>query len=202
MPKQENPILRAFTQETHLLVLERSINALGRNFSEIEGKFDSHVDAITNKQEMDQKLDQISRIIDSYKEEYYALLKRSNKDSAHATLLSKLEDMIIKFSLDYVELEDEMIEYASVFKSANRIKKAITSNAYPIQDLTSDIVRSIFSYVVVIDNENYAVMISLQNRELTPEELKKAATAKPLLQSKCKSLTSNVEYINWKIVLH
>ena len=99
MPKQENPILRAFTQETHLLVLERSINALGRNFSEIEGKFDSHVDAITNKQEMDQKLDQISRIIDSYKEEYYALLKRSNKDSADATLLSKLEDMIIKFKI-------------------------------------------------------------------------------------------------------
>ena len=182
-------------------MLERAINALGRNFSEIEGKFDSHVDAITNKQEMDQKLDQISRIIDSYKEEYYALLKRSNKDSADATLLSKLEDMIIKFSLDYVELEDEMIEYASVFKSANRIKKAITSNAYPIQDLTSDIVRSIFSYVVVIDNENYAVVISLQNKELTPEELKKTATAKPLLQSKCKALSSDVDYINWKVLL-
>jgi Fic family protein len=159
------------------------------------------VDAITNKQEIDQKLDQISRIIDSYKEEYYALLKRSNKDSADASLLSELEDMIIKFSLEYVELEDEAIEYSDLFKSVNRIKKAITSYAYPMQDLTSDIVRSIFSYVVVIDNENYAVVISLQNRELTPEELKKAATAKPLLQSKCKALSSDVDYIKWMIIV-
>ena len=104
-----------------------------------------------------------------------------NKDSADAALLSELEDMIIKFSLEYVELEDEIIQYTNVFKSANGIKKAVNSNAYPIQYLTSNIVRSIFSYVVVIDCENYAVVISLQNRELTSEEFKKAATAKPLL---------------------
>ena len=125
-------------------------------------------------------------------------MKRSNKDSADASLLSELEDMIIKFSLEYVELEDEAIEYSDLFKSVNRIKKAITSYAYPMQDLTSDIVRSISSYVVVIDKGNYAVVISLQNRELIPEELKKAATFKPLLQSKCKSkLTDNI--INWTI---
>jgi len=94
-----------------LLVLEHAINGTGDNSNDIEGKFDSRVDAITNKQDMDQKLDQISRIIDSYIEGYYALLKQSNKDSADAALLSKLEDMIIKFSLEYVELEDEIIEY-------------------------------------------------------------------------------------------
>ena len=79
--------------------------------------------------------------------------------------------------------------------------QAITSYAYPMQSLTSDIVRSVFSYIVVIDCENYAIVISLQNRELTPEELKKAATAKPLLQSKCKSLSNATNQINWKIII-
>ena len=45
------------------------------------------------------------------------------------------------------------------------------------------------------------VVISLQNRELTHEELKKAATAKPLLQSKCKALSSDIDIISWKIIL-
>ncbi|MFA5035845.1 MAG: recombinase family protein [Candidatus Izemoplasmatales bacterium] len=184
-----------------LSVLERAINALGRNFANIEGKLNKHVEDITNKQEMDQKMNEASRIIDSYKEEYYALLKRGNKDSADASLLSELEDMIIKFTLEYVELEDEAIQYIDVFKSAYKLKKTITSQSYPIQDLTSDIVKSIFSYLIVIDKENYAVVINLQNRELTPEELKKAATTKPLLQSKCKSKTDSNLLLNWQIVI-
>ena len=109
--------------------------------------------------------------------------------------------MIIKFSLDYVEFEDEMIQYADVFKSANRIKKCIKSFNYPLKDVTPDIVKNFFSNIVVIDNENYVVVINLQNRELTSVELKKAATVKPLLQSKCKSFSNDLDYINWKIVL-
>jgi hypothetical protein len=55
--------------------------------------------------------------------------------------------------------------------------------------------------MLVIDKENYDVVINLQNRELTPEELKKAATAKPLLQSKCKPLLSDIDIISWKVIL-
>jgi transcriptional regulator with PAS, ATPase and Fis domain len=192
---------RVYARNVLLLVLERAINALGRNFGDIEGKLSKYVEDITNKQEADQKMDDVSRIIGSYKEEYYALLKRGNKDSADAALLSELEDMIIKFTLEYVDLEDEAIQYSDVFRSAYKLKKAITSQSYPIQDLTSDIVKSIFSYIVVIDKENYAVVINFQNRELTSVELKKAATAKPLLQSKCKALSNDVDYINWKIII-
>jgi hypothetical protein len=43
--------------------------------------------------------------------------------------------------------------------------------------------------------------LTLTNRELTPEEFKKAVTAKPLHQSKCKALSNDVDCINWKITV-
>ena len=78
---------RVYTKNVSL-ALERAINALRLNFSEIEGKLDRHVEAITNKKVIDLKMNETSKIIDSYKEEYYALLKRGINDSADTALLS------------------------------------------------------------------------------------------------------------------
>lgn len=181
-------------------VLKRATNALGRNFSELEAKFDKHVNKLLIKDELDYKLKTTGDIITSYKNEYYALMKKGLSDSADIALFHELENQITKFSMEYIDVEDEYIEYEQAFKQAEKIKNAIISYDYPIQELTTDIVKSIFSNIVIINSEKYVIVINVKGKELTPDELKKAATAKPLLHSRCKSKVSSSN-ISWSIVL-
>ena len=143
----------------------------------------------------------IGEIITIYQNDYYALIKKGLSDSADIALFHELEEQIIKFSLEYIKIEDEYIEYEQGHKEAERIKKTITSYDYPIQELTTEIVKSIFSNLVIVDDKNYIVVVNIKNKPLTTDELKKAATAKPLLQSKCKSKAKNVNAIYWKIFI-
>lgn len=183
-------------------ILKRATNALGRKFSELEAKFDKQVNKALNKEELDNKLKTTGKIITSYKNEYYALIKKGLSDSADIALFHELEEQIIKFSLDYINIEDEYIEYEQGHKEAEKIKKAISSYEYPIQELTTDIVKSIFSNLVIVDDENYVIVINIKGKFLTPDELKKAATAKPLLQSKCVSNKNNIRNIRWSTSLY
>lgn len=54
---------------------------------------------------------------------------------------------------------------------------------------------------MIVDPENYMFIINVTNKKLTLEEMKKAATMKPLLESKCVSMNKNIETANYKIVL-
>jgi hypothetical protein len=75
----------------------------------------------------------------------------------------------------------------------------ISSYDYPNQDIDAKMLKSIFSNLVIVDAENYVFIINITNKKLTLEDMKKAATMKPLLESMCISKNSKKELINWKI---
>ena len=113
----------------------------------------------------------------------------------------QLEDVITKFSVEYVQLEDKYFENREMYKYPEMIKKLISSYDYPIQEIDPDMVKSIFSNLVIVDPEKYVFIINVTNKKLTLEDMKKATTMKPLLESKCISKNSKTAFVNWNIVL-
>ncbi|MBU1143768.1 MAG: hypothetical protein KKH92_09035 [Firmicutes bacterium] len=96
----------------------------------------------------------------------------------------QLEDVITKFSVEYTQLEDKYFENRDMYKYPEMIKKLISSYDYPIQEIDPHMVKSIFSNLVIVDTENYLFIINVTNKKLTMDDMKKAATKKPLLESK------------------
>jgi len=113
----------------------------------------------------------------------------------------KLEDVITQFSVEYVQLEDRYFENIEMYTYPKIIKKLISSCDYSFQEIDPDMVKSLFSNLVIVDAENYVFIINVTNKKLTQEDMKKAATMKPLLESMCVSKDRNTHYVNWNIVL-
>ncbi|OHE29368.1 MAG: hypothetical protein A2Y45_00425 [Tenericutes bacterium GWC2_34_14] len=182
-------------------VLKRAMNSLGRNFSDLEAKYDKQVKLLLKEYDLELELITLANLVAGYKQEYYKIKDKKILDSSDTALMFQLEDVITKFSVEYVQLEDKYFENSEMYKYPDMVKKLITSYDYPIQEIDPDMVKSIFSNLVIVDPENYVFIINVTNKKLTMDDMKKAATMKPLLESKCVSMNKNIETVNYKIVL-
>jgi hypothetical protein len=182
-------------------VLKRAMNSLGRNFSDLEAKYDKQVKLLLKEYDLELELITLANLVAGYKQEYYKIKDKKILDSSDTALMFQLEDVITKFSVEYVQLEDKYFENREMYKHPEMIKKLISSYDYPIQEIDPDMVKSIFSNLVIVDPENYVFIINVTNKKLTMDDMKKAATIKPLLESKCVSMNKNIETVNYKIVL-
>jgi len=183
-------------------VLKRAINALGRNFSDLEAKYDKQVKKLLNSEPLEQELNDIANMVSDYKKQYYQIKHRKIQDSSELALMIELEDAIIRLHLEYADLEDKYYELKEMQKRPQELKKTISSYDYPFKVVDLEAVKSIFSSLVVVDPENYVFIINVRNIKLTHEDIKKAATAKPLLEGKCVTKNLAILHVNWKITLY
>ena len=182
-------------------VLRKATIALARNFSELEPKFDRLVNSLLNVKPMNKKLSVLGEEIRKYKNEYFTLIKSDYIEKAELALLSELEESIIKLSMDYVRLEDETLPINDQMNHIKRIKRAIESIELPMTYLPIETIKEIFDVMVVVDSENYVLIINTSGKKMDANELKKVTDIKPLLEGKCISKTKVIENINWKIAV-
>jgi DNA invertase Pin-like site-specific DNA recombinase len=196
--KQGTPRIYSKTA-TH--VLRKATIALARKFSELEGEFDRQVDRRLNQKPQDKKLKALGAQIRTYKNDYFIINKKESLEPGDRALLSELEDLIIKLSIDYINLEDQSMPASESSHHIKDIKKAISSIELPMIELPFEAIRRIFDVIVVVDPENYVFVINTGNKVLSRDSLKKVTEVSPLLESSCKAKIKDLEYINWKIIV-
>lgn len=182
-------------------VLRKATIALARNFSELELKFDKHVNSLLNVKPLNKKLSVVGEEIRNYKNEYFTLIKSDHHEKAELALLGELEESIIKLSMDYVRLEDETLPINDQMNHIKQINNAIQFIELLMTVLPIDTIKEIFDYMVVVNPENYVLAINAGGKKLDIEALKKVTEIKPLLESTCKSKTKDFNLISWKVVL-
>jgi DNA invertase Pin-like site-specific DNA recombinase len=182
-------------------VLRKATIALARKFSELEAKFDKQVKEHLDTSQLDKQMSKIAEKVRTYKKEYFMLKQKPELDEAEQSLLFELEESIIKLSIQYIKIEDETIPYRDKLKRIKDIKKAISSIELPMDELPMDTIKDIFDVMVVVDPENYVLVINACGKKLESEVLKKVTEGKPLLERQCKSKTIAIREINWKIVM-
>jgi hypothetical protein len=182
-------------------VLRKATIALARNFSELEAKFDKQVKEHLDTSHLDKQMAKIAEKIISYKKEYFILKHKPELDEAEQSLMYELEETIIKLSIQYIKIEDETIPFIDKLKRIKDIKKAISSIELPMDELPIDTIKDIFDVMVVVDPENYVLVINASGKRLDSESLKKVTEVNPLLESSCKSKNKQKEFISWRLVI-
>lgn len=182
-------------------VLRKATIALVRKFSDLEEKFDKQVEEHLDISHLDKQMEKIAEKIRSYKKEYFILKQKPELDEAEHSLMYELEETIIKLSIQYIKIEDETIPFKGKLKRINDIKKAISSIELPMDELPISTIKDIFDVMVVVDPENYALVINLNKIKLNNETLKKVTDIKPLLGSDCKAQRKGLGTLNWKIIM-
>lgn len=182
-------------------VLRKTTIALARSFSELRAKFDKQVKSHLDTSHLYKQMEKIAEKIRSYKKEYFILKQKPELNEAEQSLMFELEELIIKLSVQYIKIEDETIPFKDKLKRFNDIKKAISSIELPMDELPMDTIKGIFDGMVVVDPENYVLVINASVKKLDSEALKKVTEIKPLLESNCKSKERDGFIINWKIVM-
>lgn len=182
-------------------VLRKATIALARNFSDLEAKFDKQVKDHLDTSHLDKQMGKIAEKIRSYKKEYFKLKHKPDLDEAEQSLMYELEETIIKLSIQYIKIEDETIPVIDKLKRIKEIKKAITSIDLPMDELPMDTIKDIFDVMVVVDPENYVVVINVRGKKIDDEALKKVTEIKPLHESICKSKNKQKELITWRLVI-
>lgn len=87
------------------------------------------------------------------------------------------------------------------YKRIREIKKAISSIDLPMDELPLNTIKDIFDVVVVVDPENYVLVINASGKKLDSEAIKKVTEIKPLLESSCVSKTKSTNHVFGKISL-
>ena len=182
-------------------VLRKATIALARNFNELEPKFDKLVSSLLNVKPVNKKISVLGEEIRKHKNEYFTMIKSDHLEKAELALLGELEESIIKLSMEYVRLEDETLPIKDQMNHIKRIKKAIESIKLPMVDLPIDTVKEIFEVMVVVNPENYVLIINSSGKKMDSEELKKATAINPLLESSCISKNRDSATIKWSIVI-
>ncbi|MDI6452362.1 recombinase family protein [Peloplasma aerotolerans] len=194
-----NPHFPKSMSKTVIHILKRSLNALGRKFSDLEPKFDKRVQQLLSIDKIDEQLNNIGYIIKTYKDKYYTLKRKDHRDAAELAMLKDLEDEIIKFSIDYINIEDEKIKHDHTLRHAKNLKQRIQSFEYPLDSLTPEMLLSYVKQLVRVDEQNYVLVINATGDMVSPYKIKKAMTEKPLLEGDCKMHQSR--QFDWKIVI-
>lgn len=154
-------------------VLRKATIALARNFSDLEAKFDKQVKEHLDTTQLDKQMAKIAEKIRSYKKEYFILKQKPELDEAEQSLMFELEESIIKLSIQYIKIEDETIPFKDKLKRIKDIKKAISSIELPMKELPMDTIKDIFDVMVIVDPENYVLIINASGKKLDLEKLKK-----------------------------
>ena len=94
-----------------------------------------------------------------------------------------------------------MIPFKDKLRWIKDIEKAISSIELPMDELPIDTIKDIFDVMVVVDPENYVLVINTSGKQIDSETLKKTTDIKPLLERSCKPKTNEIDVINWKIIL-
>ncbi len=115
--------------------------------------------------------------------------------------MGELEEVINQTSNKYVQIEDRIMPEIDKYKRIREIKKAISSIDLPMDELPLNTIKDIFDVVVVVDPENYVLVINASGKKLDSEALKKVTDIRPLLESRCKSKRKQNDLINWRIVI-
>ena len=183
-------------------VLRKATIALARNFSDLEAKFDKQIKEHLDTSQLDKQMIKIAEKIRTYKKEYFMLKQKPELDEAEQSLMFELEELIIKLSIQYIKIEDETIPYRDKLKGIKDIKKAISSIELPMDELPMDTIKDIFDVMVVVDPENYVLVINASGKKLDRETLKKVTDIKPLHESSCKSKDKESFQLTWKIILY
>ncbi len=182
-------------------VLRKATIALARNFSDLEAKFDKQVKEHLDTSHLDKQMAKIAEKIRSYKKEYFLLKKKPELDEAEQSLMFELEESIIKLSIQHIKIEDETIPLKDKLKRIKDIKKAISSIELPMDELPMDTIKDIFDVMVVVDPENYVLVINASDDKDDLKVLKNVNEIKPLFERVSKSKTTALSYVNWKIIL-
>lgn len=182
-------------------VLRKATIALARNFSNLEAKFDKQVKGHLDTSHLDKQMGKIGEKIRSYKKEYLILKHKPELDVAEQSLMFELEESIIKLSIQYITIDDETIPFKDKLRRIKDIKKAISSVKLPMDELPIETIKDIFDVMVVVDPENYVLVINVSGKKLDGESLKKVTDIKPLLESFCISKIFKTRKIKWSIVL-
>lgn len=181
-------------------VLRKATIALAHKFSELEPKFDKQVSQLINTRVIDKEMVRIGEKIRAYKNEYFTLKQKDYLEQAELSLMGELEEVIIQTSIKYVQMEDRITPEIDKYKRIREIKKAISSIELPMDELPLTTIKDIFDLVVVVDPENYVLVINPSGNKLDSEALKKVTEISPLLESTCKAKSSPLKLILWKIV--
>ena len=182
-------------------VLRKATIALARKFSELETRFDKQVKEHLDTSQLDKQMEKIAEKIRFYKKEYFMLKQKPELDEAEQSLMFELEESIIKLSIQYIKIEDETIPFKDKLKRTKDIKKAISTIELPMEELPIDTIKDIFGVMVVVDSENYVLVINASGKKLDSESLKKVTDIKPLLERSCKSPKYNYSKITWSIIV-
>ena len=182
-------------------VLRKATIALARNFSDLEAKFDKQIKEHLDTSHLDKQMGKIAEKIRFYKREYFKLKQKPELDEAEQSLVFELEESIIKLSIQYIKIEDETIPFIDKLKRIKDIKKAISSIELPMDELPIDTIKDIFDAMVVINPENYMLVINASGKQIDSETLKKTTDIKPLLERSCKSPKYNYSKITWSIIV-
>jgi len=122
-------------------------------------------------------------------------------DEAENSLMHELEEIIIKLSIQYIKIEDETITFKDKLKRVKDIKKTISSVKLPMDELPIETIKDIFDAMVVVDPENYVLVINPSGKKLDSETLKKVTGIKPLLKNISVSNKFKTPKIKWSIVI-
>jgi len=182
-------------------VLRKATIALARNFSDLEAKFDKQVKEHLDTTQLDKQMSKIAEKIRTYKKEYFMLKQKPELDEAEQSLMFELEESIIKLSVQYIKIEDEIIPFKDKLRRINDIKKVISSIELPMKELPIDTIKDIFDAMVVVDPENYVLIINASGKKLDRETLKKGTEIKPLLGSSCKANNKIIDKIWWNVII-
>jgi hypothetical protein len=146
-------------------------------------------------------MSKLAEKIRAHKREYFILKQKSEHDVAEQSLLFELEESIIKLSIQYIKIEDETIPFIDKLKRIKEIKKAISSIELPMDELPIHTVKDIFDVTVVVEPENYVLVINFNKIKLNNETLKKVTDIKPLLGGDCKAQRKGLGTLNWNIIM-
>ncbi|MBU1019583.1 MAG: recombinase family protein, partial [Firmicutes bacterium] len=183
-------------------VLRKATIALAHKFSKLEPKFDKQVSLLINTRFIDKEMVKIGEKIRAYKNEYFTLKQKDYLEQADLSLMGELEEVIIQTSIKYVQMEDRIMPEIDKYKRIREIKKAISSIELPMDELPLNTIKDIFDVVVVVDPENYVLVINASGKKLDSEALKKVTEVNPLLESSCTTKTKSEKRIKWKIIIN
>lgn len=182
-------------------VLRKATIALAHKFSELEPKFDKQVSQLINTRFIDKEMVKIGEKIRAYKNEYFTLKQKDYLELAESSLMGELEEVIIQTSIKYVQMEDHIMPELDKYKRIKEIKKAIASVELPMDELPLNTIKDIFDVVVVVDPENYVLVINASGKKLDSEALKKVTEISPLLGSSCKANNKVIIKIWWNVII-
>ena len=182
-------------------VLRKATIALARNFSDLEARFDKQVKGHLDTSHLDKQMGKIAEKIRSYKKVYFKLKHKPDLDEAEQSLMFEFEESIIKLSIQYIKIEDEIIPFIDKLKRNKDIKKAISSIELPMDELPMDTVKNIFDVMVIVDHEEYSLVINASGKKLDSEALKKVTGIKPLLENISVSNKFKTPKIKWSVVI-